>query len=235
MVWDRWRWLKKRLPVTRNNEVLIDVGCGSGAFSIGASLRGYRSLGLSWDERNQGVAAERSEICGAKARFDVLDVRHLDSRTDLVGTADYVVCFENIEHIIDDVKLVRDMAACLKPGGRLLLSAPFVHFRPMGLSDAGPWQEVEDGAHVRRGYSPAMLQELCARAGLVVESIGGCSGCISQILTRCLRTLARIHPFLGWAIITPLRPLALLDGLVHPLSGWPHYSITLEAYKGRFR
>ena len=55
---------------------MIDVGCGTGAFSIGAALRGYDTLGLSWDERNQSVAGGRAEICKANtAKFEVLDVR----------------------------------------------------------------------------------------------------------------------------------------------------------------
>ena len=44
LVLDRWIWLRKYLPKTKNNETLIDVGCGSGSFVIGASLRGYNSL-----------------------------------------------------------------------------------------------------------------------------------------------------------------------------------------------
>src|SRR5262245_58070163 len=62
---DRWLWLRQRLPKTRNGDTLIDVGCGTGAFSIGAALRGYECLGLSWDERNQRVAGERARLCGA--------------------------------------------------------------------------------------------------------------------------------------------------------------------------
>ena len=46
LVWDRWRWIERRLRLTHNNEKLLDVGCGSGAFSIGAAKRGYKALGL---------------------------------------------------------------------------------------------------------------------------------------------------------------------------------------------
>jgi cyclopropane fatty-acyl-phospholipid synthase-like methyltransferase len=72
---------------------LLDVGCGTGAFSIGAALRGYRALGLSWDERNQLAAKERATYCKASsAQFEVLDIRELDRRADLVNSFDVVIC-----------------------------------------------------------------------------------------------------------------------------------------------
>src|SRR5215470_17012876 len=78
LVWDRWRWIKQRLRYTRNSDRLLDVGCGSGAFTIGTAKLGYNSLGLSWDVRNQKVAEERARITGAKsARFEICDVRQL--------------------------------------------------------------------------------------------------------------------------------------------------------------
>src|SRR5690242_7053396 len=75
-VLDRWLWLKHRLPRASGDRALLDAGCGSGAFTIGAALRGYNSLGISWDGRNQQVAAKRAEVCRAdRARFQVLDLR----------------------------------------------------------------------------------------------------------------------------------------------------------------
>ena len=235
LVLDRWLWLRRRLWRTSNAERLLDVGCGSGAFSMGAALRGYRALGLSWDERNQAVARQRAALVGARrAEFEVFDVRKLDQRDDLHECFDIAICCENIEHILDDFKLARDIASCLKPGGRLLLTTPNIHYRAMSRNDEGPFEPIEDGRHVRRGYSRSMLCELCTVAGLIPEEISFCSGLVSQKITKLLRVLSRLHPLAGWSLTLPLRLLPpLLDPLVTRVTGYPHFSICVEAYKPR--
>ena len=91
-VLDRWLWLRKHLPETCNGEKLVDIGCGTGAFTIGAALRGYEVLGLGWSERNQEVAGYRARLCHARsAAFEVLDVRQLDTRQDLIGNYDVAI------------------------------------------------------------------------------------------------------------------------------------------------
>jgi len=236
LILDRWRWLKGRLPPTRNGERVLDVGCGSGAFSIGAALLGYHTLGLSWDERNQNVAHERAKICGAQtAAFELQDVRFLDERTDLNGYFDIIINCENIEHIIDDRKLMCDQPDKLKPGGRLLLSTPYLLYQPISTPDYGPFLPVENGGHVRRGYTSAMLIELCQLANLVPERITYCSGFFSQKITGLLRRLSKLHPLLGWSVVLPLRVLPLLlDTVVGKLTSYPYYSICIEAYKPRY-
>ena len=236
LVLDRWIWLKKRLPKTADGEKLIDIGCGSGAFTIGAARRGYEALGLSWDKRNQSVATERSQICKTPlATFEVLDARELDNRHDLIEKFDVAICFENIEHILNDQKLVIDIAACLKPGGRLLLTAPYYYYQAITSGDNGPFSKIEDGGHVRRGYTREMLTELCKGGGLIFEEQSFCSGFISQKLCFIQRILSRIHPLFGWVVTLPLRILPpLFDRAITNLLHWPYFSMCLEAYKPRY-
>lgn len=236
LVVDRWLWLRRRLPKTANGESLIDVGCGSGAFTIGAALRGYHAHGLSWDERNQRVAQQRAEMCkAASATFGVIDVRHLDTRPDLVGKFDVAICFETIEHVIDDRKLIGEIALCLKPGGRLFLTTPYYYYQAISPADKGPFSQTEDGWHVRRGYTPAMLTELCECAGLVPEKVSYCSGFFSQKLAWMHRMLSRSHRLIGWTVVFPLRIIPVLfDRAFTALVRWPHFSICVEAYKPRF-
>ncbi len=231
LVWDRWCWLRPRLK--QSSGALLDVGCGSGAFTIGAARMGYRALGLSWDERNQSVARERANLCKqSRARFDVLDVRRLDSRPELRSQFDVVICLETIEHILDDRKLMADIAVCLKPRGKLLLTTPNKHFRAIGPQpDDGQLSTIEDGGHVRRGYSEEDLVELCRQAGLVADEVTFCTGFVSQKLAYILRKLGSAHYLVGWFAILPFRWVPLLDPIVTPILRWPGYSICLEAHK----
>jgi 2-polyprenyl-3-methyl-5-hydroxy-6-metoxy-1,4-benzoquinol methylase len=235
LVWDRWRWIRRRLRLTRNDDRLMDVGCGSGAFTIGTAKLGYRSLGLSWDERNQKVAEQRAAITRAKsATFEICDVRRLNERTEWLGGFDIVVCCENIEHVIDDFLLMKSMAACLKPGGRLLLTTPYLRRIPQSSMDYGPFPDFEDGRHVRRGYNRAMLAELCAHSGLVIDEISFVSGPISQAVAYLLWVCGKIHPVVGWIVVLPLRPLPpVFDNALTQLLGFTPFCIGLEAYKPR--
>jgi 2-polyprenyl-3-methyl-5-hydroxy-6-metoxy-1,4-benzoquinol methylase len=235
MVPVRWRWLSGHLPDTRAGERLLDVGCGSGAFTIGAALRGYDALGLTWDDEQRQRAESRAGRLGARARFRPLDARELDQATDLREKFAIVVMCEVIEHVLDDRRLVCAAAGCLAPGGRLLLTTPNLEYRPIVPEHAGPFTEIENGEHVRRGYTRAQLRELASAAGLSVEELDSCSGVLSQKASWVTYTAGRLSPHLGRALTAPLHPLvAALDGPATRLSGWPPYSLCLVAEKPRF-
>jgi SAM-dependent methyltransferase len=237
MVLDRWRWLRRHLPRTRNGERLLEVGCGSGAFTIGAARRGYDALGLSWSEADVSKAQGRAVASGVaeRAHFIVRDARELDQQSDLAGQFDVVICCEVIEHILDDIRLMKALWNCLKPGGRLLLTAPNHDYRAVTPEDDGPFCKTETGWHVRRGYSRGMLVELCEAAGFISEDISFCSGWASQKTTGLLRMIGRLDLRLGWMSVLPLRPMPLLlDRPIEWLGQWPGFSICLVAYRPRF-
>jgi hypothetical protein len=74
-------------------------------------------------------------------------------------------------------------------------------------SDGEPFLPVEDGGHVRRGYSAEMLRELCQHTELHVEEISGCSGFASQMLSGLLLRLKPVPLRLRWPLTAWLRPL----------------------------
>jgi SAM-dependent methyltransferase len=226
-VLDRWLWVRREL---RPGDLrTFDAGCGNGAFSIFARRRGNAVVAASFSAREQEDARRRAEMVGAPGiEFHTIDLRELESHRAELGRFDQVICMETIEHLIDDQRLVRTLAEMLEPGGSLLLTAPFDGHRPLWGEDPEP-SGVEDGSHVRFGYSQARLREVAEAVGLEVQSEAFVSGVVSQKLTSLMRRLAARLPLpVAWGLMLPLRPLVVLDRPLSRLLRYPHLSVALR-------
>lgn len=160
--------------------------------------------------------------------FRVRDLRQLDRFADELGRYDQVVCLEVIEHILDDRKLLRDLASITRPGGRLLLTTPYRHHVPFfGEVVSGR----EDGHHVRRGYTHDEMEALLAESGFRVTSRTFLSGIVSQWLFNLMYRFDRVRPHLGWGLTLPLRILRPLDGPLTRVTGHPHLAIAVVAVR----
>jgi SAM-dependent methyltransferase len=229
-VLDRWLWLRRHLR--KGNLRTFDAGCGNGAFSIYAARSGNAIVAASFSPREQEDARRRAEILGVSGiEFHTLDLRDLEDQRAPLGRFDQIICFETIEHLTDDERLVRTLAEMLEPGGQLLLTAPFDAHHPLYSENPHP-SGVEDGSHVRFGYSREQLRQIARNAGLEVASEDFVSGVVSQKLTDLMRRAsARFGRLVGWLIVLPLRPLALLDAPLTRLRRYPHLSVALSAVK----
>jgi SAM-dependent methyltransferase len=227
LVGDRWDWLRRHL---RGGPLrTLDAGCGNGVFSFAAARLGNSVLGLTFSADEQAKDTRRARLLGLpNAEFRRYDLRKLDEAADLVGAFDQVIALEVIEHILNDRKLVADLARVLKPGGRLLLTTPYKHYRRLYREYVS---ETEDGGHVRWGYTHDELRELMTAAGLVVEREDYLSGVFSQKVTNLMRILHRVHPRVGWAAGLPFRPLTLLDPIATRAIGYPWMTVGVVARK----
>lgn len=228
-VWDRWVWLRRNL--IRGNVRTLDAGCGSGAFSLGAARLGNVVTGLSFDARNNFTANERAKILKleSRARFLQQDLRDLAQVRNELGTFDQIICCETIEHIKNDELLLKNFFELLKSKGKLLLTAPYKFYRHLpgdGISD------VEDGGHVRWGYTHEEMGALCSRAGLKILKSEYATGFISQQIIRLERLGSAVLPHRAvWVVLFPLRFFTILDPLVTLVLGYPYLSIAVVAVK----
>jgi SAM-dependent methyltransferase len=229
-VLDRWLWLRRHLR--RGRVRTFDAGCGNGAFSIYAARCGNDVLAASFSPREQEDARRRAQTLGvAGIDFRTLDLRELEEHRESLGRFDQIICFETIEHLSDDEGLVRSLGAMLEPRGRLLLTTPFEGHHPLYSEEREP-SPVEDGSHVRYGYSQQRLRQIAEQAGLQVEDEGFISGLISQKLTDLMRrATARLGRLGGWLVVLPLRPLVLLDAPLSRLLRYPYLSVALVGVK----
>ena len=227
LVVDRWKWLKPHL--VSGPRRTLDAGCGNGCFAIYAAKLGNEVVGLNFDEAPNVGARYRADLLGVRGvAFRKGDLRRLDEMSADLGKFDQILCMECIEHIIDDRKLVNDLAALLNHGGRLLLTTPFSQHKPLR-------DEVvsgkEDGGHVRYGYTHEELRRIFLSAGLTVENEEYISGFVAQKLTSLARRFGLSWERIGWAVVFPLRVLKIFDKPVTALLKYPHLSVGIVGTK----
>jgi SAM-dependent methyltransferase len=229
-VLDRWLWLRRQLR--QGPARTFDAGCGNGAFSIYAARAGNEVLAASFSAREQEDARRRADLLGVRGiEFRTFDLREIEDLRASLGEFDQIICLETIEHVNDDQGLVTSLAAMLKPGGRLLFTAPFDGHRPLYTEERDP-STVEDGSHVRFGYSQQRLREVAQGAGLRVESEDFISGVVSQGLTNLMRRLTRrLGVPVAWALMLPLRALVIFDVPLSNILHYPYLSVSLCGVK----
>jgi SAM-dependent methyltransferase len=229
-VLDRWLWLRRWL---RGGAVrTFDAGCGNGAFSIYAAKRGNQVLAASFSAEEQDTARRRAASLGIDGvDFRLLDLRDLERARDSLGSFDQIICLEVVEHLRDDAGLLSSLAQMLEPGGQLLLTTPFEGHRPLYTEDPQP-SGVEDGSHVRYGYTQQQIAALVESAGLQVLEQSFVTGVISQKLIDLMRRLsARVGLLPAWLVVLPLRPLVVLDRPLSAILGYPYLCVALRAVR----
>ncbi len=153
---------------------VVEVGCGAAALLHDLHRRGHACTGL------EHSAAARDVARALHAATDVVVCE--GPGDDWAGRFDALVSCEVLEHIDDDRGALSEWVGWLKPGARVVLSAP-AHPTLFGPTDT--W-----AGHVRR-YTRAGFAALAAHAGLRVDRVES-YGFPAGYVTMALRTAALV-------------------------------------------
>jgi 2-polyprenyl-3-methyl-5-hydroxy-6-metoxy-1,4-benzoquinol methylase len=157
--------------------VLLEVGCGSGAFAEG--LREQRTAA---DARVEIWGVEMDETAARRASEHLDHVLHGDFaavRKDLpAGHFDCVVLNDVIEHVLEPGDLLQSLRPLLKPGGFLVASIPNVRyfFNVVDLAVHGRWDYTDEGILDRthlRFFTRSSMIRLLEESGFSVEKTAG--------------------------------------------------------------
>jgi 2-polyprenyl-6-hydroxyphenyl methylase/3-demethylubiquinone-9 3-methyltransferase len=143
---------------------VLDVGCGIGDLGFILAERGAHVIGVELDPRKVEYAnkiALKWSFPEERLRFIAGDVCELEQMG--LGQFDAVFCLALLEHVEDDMGLLRQIHHLLHPDGFLMLEVPSATRRTI------PEVEAEDG-HVRPGYSFKEMPGLLARAGFCLNA-----------------------------------------------------------------
>jgi 2-polyprenyl-3-methyl-5-hydroxy-6-metoxy-1,4-benzoquinol methylase len=171
----RCRYLLRKIEdLPKEGISVLDIGCGSGIAlchldrHLGQQVERYVGIDL----RAARLRQRFRDLRGIRTEFYNVD---LDEDWDF-GRFDLVWCSEVIEHLFDDAGQLAKMRDAVKPGGRIVVTAPCLDF----VEQIGAYfppilktSTVQDGGHVRHGYRAEDLARLAASCGLTVESIDG--------------------------------------------------------------
>jgi hypothetical protein len=135
----------------RQPDRILDIGAGSGFFSK-MLLRDTQARSATCVDT--GYAEEWSETCFAKT----IAFR----RASAVGDADLVLLMDVLEHVDDDVSLVRGLSAQARPATRFIASAPAFSWL---------WSKHDEFLEHRRRYTMKGLMSALAAGGL--SPVGG--------------------------------------------------------------
>jgi 2-polyprenyl-3-methyl-5-hydroxy-6-metoxy-1,4-benzoquinol methylase len=161
--WYVKRELRRMAREDRGEMVILDAGAGFGQYSYYCLRRFPGAAVESLDIQKGHVEDGRDFIRKtgeSRWSFEQKDITRLDA----AGRYHLILTIDVLEHIPEDVALLRRFANSLKSGGRLIVSTPTIYRKH--AVDSG-----FVGEHVREGYSEEELREKLERAGFALSRI----------------------------------------------------------------
>lgn len=164
---ERDRWMQARAA---------SVPVGSRVLDIGAGTCPYRELFAHCDYRTHDFKQYEGVKLGNTHEYG-----HIDYVSDVASipapdaSFDLILCTEVLEHVPEPIAALREMTRLLRPGGRLLVTAPLgsgLHQLPF---------------HFYGGYTPGWYQHFGARFGLHVREITPNGGFFRHLAQECAR------------------------------------------------
>ncbi|MEN3336001.1 MAG: hypothetical protein V7641_5366 [Blastocatellia bacterium] len=149
----RFQSLMASFAPYRENNRLLDIGCGAGHFLKVATAQGWRAHGTeiaasAFEHLSRyGIKAFQGELQAARYPSEFFDV---------------IYCSEVIEHLLEPLSLLQECARILRPGGLLYLTTP--NFNSLSRRLLGGRWRVICKEHVCY-FTPKLLARVLRDAG----------------------------------------------------------------------
>jgi SAM-dependent methyltransferase len=166
----RREWVARQAAATPPGSLVLDVGAGIGQ---------YRPLFAHCDYRAHDFGLEPATA----GQYTPLDYQSDITAIPVPDAAfDVVLCTEVLEHVPEPIVALHEMARIVKPGGRLLITAPLgshLHQEPY---------------HFYGGYTPYWYARFLPTAGCTVTSVEANGGFFSFFGQEAQRFTQTVHP-----------------------------------------
>jgi glycosyltransferase involved in cell wall biosynthesis/predicted SAM-dependent methyltransferase len=152
------------------------IPAGSRVLDVGAGTCPYRDAFAHCEYRTQDFKRYEGVKLGG-----TVDYGDIDYVSDIVAipvpdaSFDVVLCTEVLEHVPEPAAALREMARVLRPGGRLLLTAPLgsgLHQQPF---------------HYYGGFTPHWYEHFAGECGLEIREVTPNGGMFALLAQECAR------------------------------------------------
>lgn len=191
------------LPPETTPGMVLDVGCGTGAY-----LREWQHLGWSVTgvEPHEQSAAHARKTLGAEVHAGFIEEIALPP-----ATFDLITMCHSLEHMYSPKRVLTQLRQALRPAGRLLLMVPnFASW--LRMSVGARWLALQVPRHLYHFETPTLARMLNSAGFRVLRVAGtGYSGVLwQQILLAAGRQVGPLPPKLGGLLTLCQLPLAVV-------------------------
>ncbi len=144
-------YLERRVHPTNSSRIL-DVGCGTGAI-LEEFARRYTAFGLDF-------SPSAIDFCRKRGLPNLFAGTLSDYRVDV--PFDVVTMLDVVEHVDDDLGLLRDAHKLLRGGGAILITVP---------AFPALWSGHDVELHHKRRYLKAQLRSMVEAAGFQIDHL----------------------------------------------------------------
>ena len=153
---NRDQWLEKTLTAIPAGSRILDAGAGELQYRALCSHLDYVSQDFAqYDGSGDGAGLQTGEF--DNSRLDI--VSDIASIPEPDASFDAIMCIEVLEHVPHPVEALRELVRLLKPGGTLIVTAPFC-----SLTHYAPY-------FFQTGYSRYFYEHWLSELGCSIEEI----------------------------------------------------------------
>jgi len=154
---------------------ILDIGCGGGILAESLSEKGANVTGLDASKKTIQIAKNH-----AKEKRLSIDYKNM-SLDEYIKTSktkfDAIICFELIEHVPDQIKLIQDISSVCKKDAKLFMSTinrNIVSFALAKIMAEYILKIVPEGTHQYKKFiKPSELVKMLETSSFIIDDIQG--------------------------------------------------------------
>tara|TARA_B100001769_G_C22096728_1_gene591769 strand:+ start:959 stop:1651 length:693 start_codon:yes stop_codon:yes gene_type:complete len=169
----RYKYIQSHIDV--RDLKILDIGCGGGILAENLAKNGAKVTGI--DASNKTIQIAKNHAKENKLNIDYLNTSLEEHIKQKKLKYDAIICFELIEHVPDQNKLVQDISSICKKDGKLFMSTINRNIASFALAKIAAeyiLKIVPIGTHqYRRFIKPSELAKILDLARFSIDDVKG--------------------------------------------------------------